>query len=194
VTSARGRRELVGTALATAIGAQIACASRLHAAQPNEGNQGIMAAPSFASRYATSLSATAMTGEAADRLAVRNPIDAWAHCADRRLAEQQPALFTTDSGYALYDGDPETRRPVGVRRGRSEIVKALAALNKFVATKHFNRQSVIAIQGDHAVDESYCLAHQLLEVDGKRTLQLPSIRYLDTFIREGDRWLFTVAS
>jgi hypothetical protein len=31
--------------------------------------------------------------EQADRLAVRELVDAYAHCADRRLAEQQKALF-----------------------------------------------------------------------------------------------------
>jgi hypothetical protein len=36
--------------------------------------------------------------EAADRLALRELFDAYAHCADRRDAEGQKALFTEDTG------------------------------------------------------------------------------------------------
>ena len=35
--------------------------------------------------------------EAADRLAIRELFDAYAHCADRRDAEGQKALFTDDT-------------------------------------------------------------------------------------------------
>jgi hypothetical protein len=37
--------------------------------------------------------------EAADRLALRELFDAYAHCADRRDAEGQKALFTEDTGW-----------------------------------------------------------------------------------------------
>ena len=40
--------------------------------------------------------------EAADRLAIRELFDAYAHCADRRDAEGQMALFTADSRFAVY--------------------------------------------------------------------------------------------
>jgi hypothetical protein len=33
----------------------------------------------------------------ADRLAIRELVDAYAHCADRRDAEGQKSLFTTDT-------------------------------------------------------------------------------------------------
>jgi SnoaL-like domain len=37
------------------------------------------------------------SGEAADRLAIRELIEACAHCADRRDAKGQMALFTADT-------------------------------------------------------------------------------------------------
>ena len=40
--------------------------------------------------------------EAADRLAIRELLDAYAHCADRRDAEGQRALFAVDSRFAVY--------------------------------------------------------------------------------------------
>src|SRR5437773_526622 len=44
--------------------------------------------------------------EAADRLALRELFDAYAHCADRRDAEGQKALFTDDAVFAVYmDGE-----------------------------------------------------------------------------------------
>jgi hypothetical protein len=52
--------------------------------------------------------------EAADRLALRELFDAYAHCADRRDAEGQKALFTADTRFAVYmDGDRRKLLRVG---------------------------------------------------------------------------------
>src|SRR5690349_24291724 len=40
--------------------------------------------------------------EAADRLAIRELFDAYAHCADRRDAEGQKSLFTEDTHFVVY--------------------------------------------------------------------------------------------
>ena len=40
--------------------------------------------------------------EAADRLAIRELVDAYAHCADRRDAEGQKSLFTEDTHFVVY--------------------------------------------------------------------------------------------
>jgi len=145
---------------------------------------------SVESLYSTSVSSTSLTGEAADRVAIRELIDAWAHCADRRLAERQAALFTADGTVVVYEGDPATHKPTSTLRGHAEILSALAVLNKYAATTHFNGQSDILIQGDRAIGESYCLAHQLWEENGQRKLQILAIRYHDKFARQGNRWLF----
>ena len=55
--------------------------------------------------------------EAADRLAIRELFDAYAHCADRRDAEGQKALFTVGTRFAVYmDGDGA--EPTYVLEGR----------------------------------------------------------------------------
>lgn len=46
--------------------------------------------------------------EAADRLAIRELFDAYAQCADRRDAEGQKALFTTDTRFAVHMSGPDT--------------------------------------------------------------------------------------
>jgi hypothetical protein len=40
--------------------------------------------------------------EAADRLAIRELVEAYAHCADRRDAQGQMALFTLDTHFVVY--------------------------------------------------------------------------------------------
>jgi SnoaL-like domain len=40
--------------------------------------------------------------EAADRLAMRELVEAYAHCADRRDAKGQIALFTEDSHFVVF--------------------------------------------------------------------------------------------
>jgi hypothetical protein len=46
---------------------------------------------------------TSLSGaEAADRLALRELVDAYATCADRRDAKGQMALFTEDTHFVVY--------------------------------------------------------------------------------------------
>jgi ketosteroid isomerase-like protein len=128
--------------------------------------------------------------EAADRLAIRNLVDAYAHCADRRDAQGQMALFTEDTHFVVYMDarDPE---PTQDLFGREALAPVFDALNGYVATMHFNGQSTVDLDGDGATGESYCLAHHLTEAQGgARTLMIASIRYLDTFIKRDGEWLF----
>lgn len=50
--------------------------------------------------------------EAADRLAIRELVEAYAYCADRRDAAGQMALFTPDTHFVVYMDakDPARRR------------------------------------------------------------------------------------
>jgi ketosteroid isomerase-like protein len=132
----------------------------------------------------------AMTSEeAADRLAIRELIDAYAHCADRRDAKGQMALFTEDTAFHVFM-DSRSSDPTYVLHGRNALAPVFADLNQYQATTHFNGQSTIGLQGDRAIGESYCIAHHL-KVDGdKRTLMLASIRYLDQFVKHEGAWLF----
>ena len=40
--------------------------------------------------------------EAADRLAIRELVEAYAHCADRRDTDGQMSLFTEDTRFVVY--------------------------------------------------------------------------------------------
>ncbi len=45
---------------------------------------------------------TISPNEAADRLAIRELVEAYAHCADRRDAKGQMSLFTADTHFVVY--------------------------------------------------------------------------------------------
>jgi SnoaL-like domain len=126
--------------------------------------------------------------EAADRLAIRELFDAYAHCADRRDAEGQKALFTADTQFAVYMGG-EGSEPTYVLEGR-EALTVFADLNRYEATTHFNGQSAVAIHGDRATGESYTIADHLFAEDGDRKIMIASLRYLDTFAKIDGSWFF----
>ena len=122
--------------------------------------------------------------EAADRLAIRELIDAYAHCADRRDANGQMALFTENTAFHVFM-DSRSPEPTDLLHGRDALAPVFADLNQYQATTHFNGQSTIGLEGNSsATGESYCIAHHL-KVDGdNRTLMLASIRYLDQFVKQ----------
>jgi hypothetical protein len=127
--------------------------------------------------------------EAADRLAIRELFDAYAHCADRRDAEGQKALFTADTRFAVSMGG-EGSEPTYVLEGREALTPVFADLNRYDVTTHFNGQSTVAIDGDRATGESYTIAHHLFSEDGTRKMMVASLRYLDAFVKLDGRWYF----
>jgi hypothetical protein len=127
--------------------------------------------------------------EAADRLAIRELFDAYAHCADRRDAEGQKALFTADTRFAVFMSGDGTD-PTYVLEGRESLTPVFADLNQYEVTTHFNGQSTITLDGDWATGESYTIAHHLITTDGERKIMIASLRYLDTFAKIEGAWYF----
>ena len=128
--------------------------------------------------------------EAADRLAIRELVDAYAHCADRRDAKGQMALFTTDTRFLVFM-DYNSPEPTQELHGRESLAPVFDNLNTYAVTMHFNGQSTVVLDGERATGESYCLAHHLsVGEDGQRTMMIASIRYLDQFAKQDGGWLF----
>jgi hypothetical protein len=127
--------------------------------------------------------------EAADRLALRELFDAYAHCADRRDAEGQKALFTNDTIFSVYMAG-EGSEPTYVLNGREALTPVFADLNRYEVTTHFNGQSTVTIEGHKATGESYTVAHHLYTEDDERKIMIASLRYLDAFAKADGRWLF----
>jgi SnoaL-like domain len=128
--------------------------------------------------------------EAADRLAIRELVEAYAHCADRRDSKGQMSLFTENTHFVVYMNakDPTPSQEL---HSREALAPVFAELNKYRATTHFVGQSTIfMLTDDRGTGETYCLAYHVT-VDGeKRRLMLASLRYLDTFAKMDGAWLF----
>jgi hypothetical protein len=128
--------------------------------------------------------------EASDRLAIRTLIDAYAHCADRRDAEAQMALFTRDTHFVVYYTESGSEKPDLELHDRADLAPVFDDLNRYRATMHFNGQSTVELDGDTATGETYCLAHHV-SVDGdSQTIFVAAIRYYDTFVKDDGAWLF----
>jgi len=128
--------------------------------------------------------------EAADRLAIRELIEAYAHCADRRDAKGQMSLFTKDTHFVVYM-DAKDPKPSQELHSREALAPVFAALNQYDATTHFVGQSTItSLTSDRATGEAYCLAHHVTADGAKRRLMVASLRYLDTFAKIDGAWRF----
>jgi hypothetical protein len=130
--------------------------------------------------------------EAADRLAIRELVEAYAYCADRRDAKGQMSLFTTDTHFVVYMNAKDPK-PSQELHSRDELAPVFADLNQYATTMHFVGQStIITLNRDHdrALGQAYCIAHHLT-VDGeKRRLMIAYLRYVDTFTKINGAWLF----
>jgi hypothetical protein len=128
--------------------------------------------------------------EVADRLAIRELVESYAHCADRRDAKGQMSLFTAGTHFVVYMNakDPTPSQEL---HSREALAPVFADLNKYDATTHFVGQSTIfTLTKDRATGEAYCLAHHVTVDGGKRRLMVASLRYLDTFVKMEGAWLF----
>ena len=128
--------------------------------------------------------------EGADRLAIRELVEAYAHCADCRDAKGQMALFTADTHFVVYMNakDPKPSQELHTREALAPV---FADLNKYAATMHFLGQStVLTLTGDRGTGETYCMPHHLTVEGGKRRLMIAALRYSDTFAKVDGEWLF----
>jgi ketosteroid isomerase-like protein len=128
--------------------------------------------------------------EAADRLAIRELVEAYADCADRRDAKGQMSLFTEDTHFVVHMNAKDAKPSMELQT-REALAPVFADLNKYDATTHFVGQSTIfTLKDDRAIGEAYCLAHHVSIEAGKRKLMIASLRYLDTFVKMDGVWLF----
>jgi ketosteroid isomerase-like protein len=133
---------------------------------------------------------TISPSEAADRLAIRELVEAYAHCADRRDAKGQMSLFTADTHFVVYMNAKDPK-PSQELHSREALAPVFADLNKYAATIHFVGQSTIfTLTGDQATGEAYCLAHHLTADGDKRRLMIAALRYYDAFVKIEGSWLF----
>jgi ketosteroid isomerase-like protein len=133
---------------------------------------------------------TISPNEAANRLAIRELIEAYAHCADRRDAKGQMSLFTSDTHFVVYMNAKDPK-PSQELHSREALAPVFADLNRYAATMHFLGQStILSLTDDRGTGEAYCLAHHLTIDGDKRQLMIAALRYCDTFVKMDGSWLF----
>jgi hypothetical protein len=134
---------------------------------------------------------TISPNEAADRLAIRELVEAYAYCADRRDAKGQMALFTPDTHFVVYMNakDPTPSQEL---HSREALAPVFDDLNKYAATMHFVGQSTIRTPtNDRATGETYTIAHHLTVDGAKRRVMIAMLRYNDSFVKTNGDWLFS---
>ena len=128
--------------------------------------------------------------DAADRLAIRELIEAYARCADRRDAKGQMSLFTADAHFVVYMNAKDST-PSQELHSRETLAPVFADLNQYAATTHFLGQTtILTLTRDRGTAETYCMPHHLT-IDGeKRRLMIAALRYRDAFVNMDGAWLF----
>lgn len=124
-----------------------------------------------------------------DRIAIRELIDQYAHCADTRDVQGQMALFTTDTNFEVFM-DSKSSAPTQVINNRQDLFPVFDNLNTYLATMHFNGQSTIKLDGDRASSITYCRAYHLNVQDSVQKFMIAGIRYYDTMEKQDGKWLF----
>lgn len=128
--------------------------------------------------------------EAADRLAIRELVEAYPRCADRRDARGQMALFTEDAHFVVYM-NAQDPKPTQELRGRESLAPVFADLNKYAATMHLLGQStILTLSKDRATGDVYCMPHHLTVDGAKRSLMIAALRYADTYVKQDGVWLY----
>jgi SnoaL-like domain len=82
--------------------------------------------------------------EAADRIAIRELVEAYARCADRRDAKGEESLFTPDMHFVVYMNARDAT-PSQELHSRTALAPVFDDLNKYAATMHFVGQSRILL-------------------------------------------------
>src|ERR1700689_4405679 len=100
--------------------------------------------------------------EAADRLAIRELIEDYARCADRRDAKGQMALFTPDTHFTVYM-NAQDPTPTQELHSREELAPAFGDLNRYSATMHLLGQTtILTLSSDRGTAETYCMPHHYI--------------------------------
>jgi ketosteroid isomerase-like protein len=113
----------------------------------------------------------------ADRLAIREVALRYARAVDRRDWALAATLFTDDAVLKSARFELE---------GREAILRGLRTVERYRATFHAVHNQTLALAGDEASGETYCVANHLYDRDGQMRKLDWGIRYQDRYQRGAD--------
>ncbi len=125
----------------------------------------------------------------AERQALKDLVDTFSNLADeKRVAEQMP-LFTPDAQVNTYIGG----KLFAEAKGREEIEQVFSSfLAQFHSVYHLNGQHTVTFRSETEAEAiNYCAVKLVGEQDGKQVLQDHSVRYQDTYVKQGGKWLIS---
>jgi ketosteroid isomerase-like protein len=119
---------------------------------------------------------------AADKLECAELVARMARAIDRCDAALLASLFHPDAtdDHGLFSGT-----------AAEFIAWVIPLLKTMKQTQHVIGQSLIEVDGDSAVGESYFVAHHTIARDGEDVFTIAAGRYLDRFERRGGAWKFS---
>ena len=79
------------------------------------------------------------------RLEIRELVDAYAHCADRRDAKGQMSLFTKDTRFVVFM-DAGSENPSIELNRREDLAPVFDELNKYEVTTHFMGKGTVVLR------------------------------------------------
>jgi uncharacterized protein (TIGR02246 family) len=118
-----------------------------------------------------------------DEAALRKLAQLYARAVDRRDAE----LFLS-----LFADDAELESHIATWRGKEQLAQIPVRMRtRYDKTLHTVMNQQVAIEGDSAEGETYCIAYHLFPPkDGKQQRLDMYIRYQDRFVRQDGAWKF----
>jgi ketosteroid isomerase-like protein len=120
-----------------------------------------------------------------DRVALRALVEAYAFAVDGRDCAKFVDLFSDDATLGVYD---VSGAATGSYAGRGELDQLPRRLERYDRTMHLVHNHDVQLDGDEASGEVYCTAHHLSGAGPGASDRVLTIRYLDRYRREPDRW------
>ncbi len=120
-----------------------------------------------------------------DRAAIADLVNAYAQAVDRRDATSAAALFVNDGELVVWS---EPGAAPSTLRGRDQIARALAGLDRYRATFHEISSHTVTLGQDTAEGRTACVAHHVSGTEGEERDRVWYLHYTDTFRRELEGW------
>lgn len=125
----------------------------------------------------------------AERQALKDLVDTFSNLADEKNVAAQMPLFTEDAVLNTFIGG----ELVFEANSRDAIEKVFSDyLKPFHAVYHLNGQHTVTFQNEtNATAINYCQVALVHEVDGKNVMLSHYVRYNDTYVKQGGKWLIS---
>ncbi|WP_018650752.1 nuclear transport factor 2 family protein [Actinobacillus capsulatus] len=124
-----------------------------------------------------------------ERQALKDLVDTFSNLADEKKVKEQMNLFTPDAVVNTYIGGELVFAMEGVAQIEQVFSDYLAP---FSAVYHLNGQHTVTFQDNtHATAINYCQVALVREENGRSILLSHYVRYNDTYVKQGDKWLIT---